>query len=592
MAALGGMAARGQMFAALGVAMEMRADLPVEGFLRHRGLIAAAAGGAVAETLLLTLVAPGARPVAPQVTTLPPLAAYHDLRWLFSWNQSWLGFAATLVAVLAARAAVDAGLLRLAWPRHRTPPRASTAFWSCAGLTALVWLLLSPVVTLTFGVAVLPFSWPFLAALPLLVGVALALSHGGATGSWWRRFPPLRTAVWLLGCFLALSLAGALIARLELFAALGVAAVAGVLNARAWYGLAWVAARQPASADAAQRVHPQLQLPFVRALLRPVSWFPVAPLCALLVVVLVVGVARLMFTGTIKVTRPAQSAAAAADVGSGRHTDQSPGKQVDRKPLDRATIVVGGFGSTCCSNEAGLRAVLPDVTVRQFSYLGMTPAGQPLPHGGSAGNLPLPVLGDRMAAQVRWLSDHAHSRVDIVAESEGTLGVYAMLARHPDLPVGSVVLLSPIVEPGQLGPLVADHAVPGAALTELDHLIGTMSPYGPEGAQQLLSSVSEYGARYFADVTRHEHIRWMAVIPLADAVTLPVCNLPPTVAVVPAFHGGLFGNPSVQGTIAGFFSGQPARALDDAEGSLKYAAEALSGATIAWRMPVTQPACS
>ena len=41
--------------------------------------------------------------------------------------------------------------------------------------------------------------------------------------------------------------------------------------------------------------------------------------------------------------------------------------------------------------------------------------------------------------------------MDVVAESEGTLGLYAMLARHPHVPVRSVVLLSPIVEPGQLG---------------------------------------------------------------------------------------------------------------------------------------------
>ena len=41
---------------------------------------------------MLTFLAPGARPLAPQVTALPPLAAYHDLRWLFAFDQSWLGF--------------------------------------------------------------------------------------------------------------------------------------------------------------------------------------------------------------------------------------------------------------------------------------------------------------------------------------------------------------------------------------------------------------------------------------------------------------------------------------------------------------------
>ena len=39
------------------------------------------------EAALLSFLAPSARPLAPQVTALPPLAAYHDLRWLFaSWR--------------------------------------------------------------------------------------------------------------------------------------------------------------------------------------------------------------------------------------------------------------------------------------------------------------------------------------------------------------------------------------------------------------------------------------------------------------------------------------------------------------------------
>ena len=64
----------------------------------------------------------------------------------------------------------------------------------------------------------------------------------------------------------------------------------------------------------------------------------------------------------------------------------------------------------------------------------------------------------------------AHAPVDIVAESEGTLGLYAMLARHPHLHVGSVVLLSPIVDPDQVGQ--AADSVPGEALITLNELVG------------------------------------------------------------------------------------------------------------------------
>ena len=69
-------------------------------FVRHRGLIAFAAGGAMTEALLLSFFAPSARPLAPQVTALPSLAAYHDLRWLFAVNQSWLGFAGVVVLLV------------------------------------------------------------------------------------------------------------------------------------------------------------------------------------------------------------------------------------------------------------------------------------------------------------------------------------------------------------------------------------------------------------------------------------------------------------------------------------------------------------
>ena len=115
-----------------------------------------------------------------------------------------------------------------------------------------------------------------------------------------------------------------------------------------------------------------------------------------------------------------------------------------------AVLVVAGFGSTCCHSANALRAAEPNLLVRQFSYLGLNAAGQPIPYG-RAGDLSIQVLGDRMAAQVDKLYQQARTPVDIVAESEGTLGLYAMLARHPHVPIGSVVLLSPIVEPGQLG---------------------------------------------------------------------------------------------------------------------------------------------
>jgi hypothetical protein len=568
------------------VRMNMRVGIPAEGFLRHKGLILVTAGGAVAEAGLLTFVAPAARPIAPQVTALPVLAAYHDLRWLFADSQSWLGFAAVMVATLLARSAVDTVLLRLAWPREVEMPTVGRTFWSCLALTALAWLLLSPAATLAFGVAVLPFSWPFLAALPIMLGITLALSHGGAIVSWWRRLPPLRSVLWLLSSFVMLSTAAAVIVHLPTAAALAVAAVTGVVNARAWYGIATVASR----------LHPR---PHASMPARVLLGLPFAPLAAIMVLVLVVGVARLMFTGTIQLAAPSASAAVANAADGTGPGDVGPGganaAPAAASTAARAVLVVAGWGTWCCDAGNALHAATPGIMVRQFSYAGMTATGQPLRSGPKADDLPLPVLGDRIAAQLMRLHDITHGRVDIVAESEGTLGVYAMLDRHPDLPIGSVVLLSPIVEPGQMSysPGQDGASVSEYALDELNHLVGGMSPYGPSGAQLLLSSVSQFGAQYFDHLARDGGgtIRWLTVVPLADALTLPVCELPPDVILVPAFHGGLLGDSSVLPMVAEFLTGHPAVPKGQDESRLRTEAELLTGAAVAWRMPQTDYAC-
>ena len=113
-------------------------------------------------------------------------------------------------------------------------------------------------------------------------------------------------------------------------------------------------------------------------------------------------------------------------------------------------LEIGGFGSSCCATAPRSGVIAGSAVAQQFSYRGLDSHGQPLPHGPAASDLPLPVLGDRIAAQVQHLHAETGRPVDLVAESEGTLGIYAMLARHPDVPVGSIVLLSPIVAPGQV----------------------------------------------------------------------------------------------------------------------------------------------
>ena len=581
------------------------------GFVRHRGLIAFAAGGAMAEAMLLSFLVPSARPLAPQVTALPPLAAYHDVRWLFAFNQPWLGFTGVLLLLVVARSAVDAVMVMLAWPRgaagpgeDRTQslprPRFLTSLVSCALLTVLVGLVMSPVVTLMFGVALVPFSWPYLAAVPILLGTAVALSQGGVGQAWWRRLPPARTAAWVIATFGVLSLASALMVHLDTAGAVAVAGLAGIVDARAWYGLTVAAARAAAARGVRGGGQPREQGGSWGDRPPRRHWVPMAPLAAVMVLALVVGLTRLAFTGTVRFASGPGGVAAGAVTGEdltppGGGTAAS-GTKAAAGParVSGAVLVVEGFGSTCCHGASALRAAEPHMLVRQFSYLGLDTTGQPIPYS-LAGNLSIQVLGDRMAAQVEDLYRLAGTPVDVVAESEGTLGLYAMLARHPHVPVRSVVLLSPIVEPGQLGQ--AGGTVPAAALTTLNNLVGGMSPYGRSGAQALIDSVSEVGGRYFADVSRDRGVPWLAVVPLADAVTLPACSWPQNMIFIDAFHGGLLGDRSVQRVVEAFLtSGRPsARDLDELAGGsqrdLRGAARLISAAAAAWRMPDLHTAC-
>ena len=567
-------------------------------FVRHRGLIAFAAGGAMAEATLLSFLAPSARPLAPQVTALPPLATYHDLRWLFAFNQPWLGFTGVLVLLVIARSAVDAVLIMLAWPRGEhslPPPRFLTSLVSCAVLTVLVGLVLSPVVTLMFGVALLPFSWPYLAAVPILLGTAVALSLGGVSQAWWRRLPPARTAAWVIATFGVLSLASALMTHLSTPGAVAVAGLAGIVDARAWYGLTAAAVR----AAAERPPHPwqwRAALWRVRRALRHrTTWVPMAPLAAVLVLALVVGMARLAFTGTVRFAPGAGKAVAgpvAAEEGlaapnSGAGGADGPAAASVRGPAGTgghargAVLVVEGFGSTCCHSANALRSAEPQMLVRQFSYLGLDAAGQPIPYD-LAGNMSIQVLGDRMAAQVEKLYRLSGTPVDIVAESEGTLGLDAMLAQHPDAPVGSVVLLSPIVAPGQYG-----YKGTGSSLVTKDELnaliwfVGGLSPFGSSGAQTLISSVNNVGARFASAAAEHAPVRMLEVIPLADAVTLPPCPLPRNVVVIPAFHGELLGDPVALRAVRRFLTDRSVTGVP----SLRTTAEIMAAAATAWRMP-------
>jgi hypothetical protein len=555
--------------------------VPADGFLRHRGLIAFAAGGALVEACLLTALAPAARPLAPQATALPPIAVFHDLRWLFGYNRSWYGFVLAYAGLVLARAAISAALIRLAWPRDLPVLTWGGTFARCVVYTVVASVLLSPVVTLLFGVSLLPFSWPYLAAIPIMLLIMIPLAHSGMLGSWWRTLPPLRAVGWLLASFIAASAAAAAIDSLTTPAALAVCVLVGLFNARAWYGVAAAVSREALPAD-----DPRARRRHLHSRVLPA---PVSPLAAAVALALLVGATRLIFVlaGTTPLAGgPASVPNKAAIMAASSAPEGSHGSG----RLTSAVLVIPGFGSSCCYPSESRNLIGPSALVRPFSYVGLGAGGRPLPYGLDATDLPLSVLGDRIAQQVWQLHRETGRPVDIVAESEGTLGVYAMLAEHPGVPVRSVVLLSPIVDPGQAGQVDRAAApggngdpVSGDALTQLVKVAGALSPFGASGAQHLISSVRSDGAAYAAAAVKNgQKIRWLAVVPLADAVTLPVCDLPGNVIVVSALHGSLLGDYAVDRMAHRFLAHQDVAGAQQ----MRDTAQVIAAAASAWRMPV------
>jgi hypothetical protein len=483
---------------------------------------------------------------------------------------------------------------------------------------------MSPLVSLTFGVAILPFSWPFLALLPAMLLIALPLSHAGTAGAWWRTLPPASAAWWLFAEFAVLTVAAAAAGALPVPDAVPVAGLAGLANAWVWHGLTAAVARSAGPASARHELagpasagplpagpHParlapagpepaarasagpepaSLELPgpmpAVAARAVPAGTtevaahrIPAGPMALAVVIATVIALIRLVFvlSGPIPVGHPAPTVAWVAGAGTGRQAHATVG--AGHHPV----LEIAGFGSWCCGQNQVLAKALPRTVVQQFSYLGTNSRGQPRPYGPKAGNMPLPVLGDRIAAQVQRLHVRTGKPVDIVAESEGTLGVDAMLARHPDAPVGSVVLLSPIVAPGQYGYRGGSGTglVTGDELHALIWFVGGLSPFGTAGAQTLISSVNSVGARFAAAAAHHAPVRLLEVVPLADAVTLPACPLPPNVVVIPAFHGELLSNPAALQTVRRFLTGRTVTGVP----GLRATAEIMAAAAAAWRMP-------
>lgn len=472
----------------------------------HRGLLGLCIGLAVVETALINWVGPhAALALAPQASAVAPFGVFHDLRWLLVYSQSWLTLAVEAIGFLLVRAAITTATVLFAWPEDVPRPSRLVIARRALGYTAAAIVLLSVSASLLVGLAVASVSYLFFAAVPLALFLAL-LIHQGPVVPWWRAHPTLRTVGWTALSFAVLTLGGAAVSATPWPAPLVVAGAVGLFNAWAWLGI-------------------------VRSLAarRSTRFVPLAP----------VGIATLGAIVVIGVV----AALALQDAHGRLPRDHTPAALVD--PNGQPVLVLTGFASHWRGHGDQLD-LGPGFRQERFSYAGLDATGRPQAFVAADTDQPLPRLVRLLDRQVHTFAGATHSRIDVISDSEGALIAKAYLLMHPDAPVQTLVLTSPLVQPGRayLPPageegfgLAAGWSLRGvgAALRAISPL--DVSPDGP-----FIRSVDDHGPLLQGALECPlPHTAQLALFPLADAVGAPydATNEVPA-AVVASFHGKLF----------------------------------------------------
>lgn len=510
----------------------------------HPGLLAVCIALPVLEVALLWGVGlSSALGIAPSVTAPVPFASFHDLRWLMVYHRSWLGFAVEGLAMLAFRAGLTALLVRLAWPAGVARPSPAVLLRNAAVFTLVSAVLLVPWVGLLFGLAVMPISWLFFAAIPPVLAVGLLIHHGVVRSGW--QAPAARTTGWVALTFVVLTLSGGALSASPAGLRLPLAAAAGLFNAWAWCGIVKVLALAP-------------QVPR-----RAVPLVPIA------LVLLLLGVA----TG--------------AGLGFRASVSEGP-SSVARAPYvsgGRPVLLVSGFGGHW---DGASRRWLPgDLDERRFSYRGQDTTGRPLAYSAPDTHHPLPELVRAMGAQVEAFHRQSGREVAIVAESEGALVAKTYLAATPEAPVDELVMLSPLVQParvwypsrGEEGWGVAS----GWELRELGGLFRDLSGADLSADMPVVRSMMDHGPAV-RDLLACPlpGTRQLALFPLADAVATPhpsEIGIPSE--VVPAFHGGLLADDRIRQAVSRYLE----RGTLEPATVWPVAQQILRASAAAWQVP-------
>jgi hypothetical protein len=224
----------------------------------------------------------------------------------------------------------------------------------------------------------------------------------------------------------------------------------------------------------------------------------------------------------------------------------------------RPVLLVSGFGSRYEGQDDGIGTWADE---RRFSYRGLDADDRPLPYEQIDTYQDVSRSIALMDAQVDAFHADVGRPMTVVAESEGALVAKAYLMSHPDAPVDTLVLLSPLVEPGgAYYPPAGDDGwgvAGGLGLRWITAFVRGLSPLEVTTDDGLFRSLADNAPALRGMLACPvDGVDQLAVFPLADAVagSAPQLDGVPS-AVVPAFHGGLADNGTVQHTIRAALEG-------------------------------------
>jgi len=518
-------------------------------------LVALSAGVSMLEALLLLWFGPARSvPLAPQVVAPAPFGVFHDLRWLLVYHSSWWAFVVEVALMLAFRAAFDTLLVRAAWPGRGALPAWRAQLEQTARFTAVQTVVLLPFAVLAFAMAVTSLSWLFFVFVPVALMAATVMHHGSVEHGWWRNAPTRASTLAALGTFGVITVGGALIAVAPSWLRPLLAAGVGI-------GLAWCRLRI-VEAIVDRDVAPRRR--------------PFAVVCLVAVFTLVIGGTAIGF-------------AVSVEVQNGRTPLPVPGADAHGPPV----LIVKGFNSewegiTRRWVSGGPRG---GFRFRRFSYAGLNDDGTPRPYARGTTHQSLRALAREMRVQVRAFHDATGEPVNIVAESEGALVAQAYLAGTPHAPVGSIVLLSPLLAPGRVHyPRIGDNGwgtAGGAVLDGLSAVVGAVGPVDVSSDTPLFRAiVNEEPA--VGDLIRcpPPGVRSYAVLPLDSGVSVPApFAIGYRYAVVPAFHGGLLGDATSADLLRHVLLGERTAG----SGFWATVADVVNAGAAAWQVPSLEP---